>query len=403
MPLKCYTEISDLADGGAKKVVILGAGVGGLRVALNLEKKLKRGQGRIVLIDENSYHQYLYRIHEVCGLDFDEKDIIVPISRLIRGKNIEFMQMKVEGIDPAHRVVETSEGEQPFDILVVALGSHPAYYGIEGLEENSLVLNSFEATKKIRHTIEELYASAKETDQSPRIVIGGGGFTGTELAGELADWLPVLIERYGLPKPEKLATLVEAMPTILPGWSENLTERAQEVLSSRGIAMTLGDPVSRVFEDRLELKSGCEVGSDLTIWTGGVTCDPACVSDFKTMNRRICIDPYCRAEGFDDIYVVGDASCAIEAKTGNPMPPSAHIAMMQADVASHNIYASLTGGEMRRYVGERLGEIVTLGRTYAIGELWGIRLSGIPARIMKRIIHWWYVHSIGGFGLLLGL
>lgn len=390
-------------DGGAKEIVILGAGIGGLRVALRLESRLRRGLGRIVLMDENGYHQYLYRIHEICGPDYDDKDVIVPIPRLIKDKKIEFKQVKVEGIDTERRVVKTSEGEHPYDILVFALGSHPAYYGIEGLEENSLILNSYEAAKEIRKKIEALYESAKGTDQAPRIVIGGGGFTGTELAGEFTDWLPELIKRYGILKPENLATIVEAMPTILPGWEPGLTKRVQEALSLSGIEIILGDPVSRVFEDRLELKSGLEVYSDLTIWTGGVTCDPVCGSDFEMKSRRICVDPYCRAEGFDDIYVVGDASCAIEAKTGRPMAPSAHIAMVQADVVSHNIRVSLNGGEMERYVGERVGEIVTLGRTRAMGELWGIRLAGILARIMKRIIHLWYIRSIGGFRLLLGL
>jgi NADH dehydrogenase len=395
--------VKEIADRGPKDILILGAGVSGLRVALNLEKKLNKELGRIVLIDENSYHQYLYRIHEVCGLNYEEKDIIVPISRLIEDKNIEFRQMKVEGIDPERRVVETSEGQQPFDILVAALGSHTAYYGIEGLEEHSLVLSSFEAAKKIRQVIEELFASAKGTGRTPQIVIGGGGFTGTELAGELTDWLPVLINRYGLPKPENLAKLVEALPTILPGWPGDLTKRAQEVLSSRGIDVLLGDPVSRVLEDRLVLKSGQEIESDLTIWTGGVTCDPVCVSDFRTMSRRICIDDYCRAEGYEDIFVAGDTACAMEAKTGRPMPPTAHIAMVQADVVAHNIHASLTKREMKRYIGDRAGEIVTLGKTNAIGELFGIKFSGVPAKIMKRIVHWWYVRSIGGFSLLLGL
>lgn len=105
------------------------------------------------------------------------------------------------------------------------------------------------------------------------------------------------------------------------------------------------------------------------------------------MKRRIRIDDYCHAVGFDNIYVVGDVSCAIDAKTGNPLSPSAHIAMVQADVVSHHIYASLTGGERRRYIGRRVGEIVMLGRKHAVGELWGIKITGLPARIMKRVIH----------------
>lgn len=389
-------------EGREREIMILGAGIGGLRVALRLEKRLKRGMGRIILIDQNDYHQYLYRIHEVCGPDYDERDIIVPLSKVIGGKRIEFRKMRVERIDAHRRVVVTSEGEMPFDILVIALGSSPQYYGIEGLEENSLVLNSYEAAREIRRRIEELFREAGRGETPPRIVVAGGGFTGTELAGELAEWIPMLIERYGLRRPDSLLTLVEAMPHILPGWNPELSEMAEEILASKSVEIVTGDPVKRALREGLELKSGRMIHSDLTIWTGGVTCNRAVGGDFEMVKGRIRIDDYCHAWGYEDIYVVGDASCALDGETGKPLPPSAHIAMAQADVVSHNIYASLTGGKMRRYIGERVGEIVTLGRRHAIGELWGLRMKGLTARVMKKLIHLWYVHSIGGVKLLLG-
>ena len=379
-----------------KKVVILGAGIGGLRVALNLESKTTSNLCRIILLDENSYHQYLYRIHEICGLDYNEKDIIVPIRKLIYGKNIKFQMSKVKDIDPKQHVVETSRGELKFDILVIALGSHAEFYGIEGVKEHSLVLDSFESAKRMRCDVEKLFMASKGEGRAPKIVICGGGFTGTELAGELTDWLPVLFERYGFESSEKLATLVEAMSSILPGWDPDLVKRAQDVLTSRGIELMLGDPVSRVSKDGVEVKSGLKLESDLTIWTGGVTCDPACGNVFDIRSRRICIDDYCRAIGFEDIYVVGDSSCAVDAETGEPLPPSAHIAMAQADVVSHNIHASLIGGEMKRYAGKRIGEIVTLGEIDAVGNLWGKKVTGSPAKFIKRLIHWWYLFSIGG-------
>lgn len=388
-----------MKDGG-REILILGGGIGGLRVALRLERRLRPGLGRIKLIDQNDYHQYLYRIHEVCGPHYDERGIIVPFSRLLRGRRIEFRRMRVEDIDPHGGVVRTSEGEISFDILVIALGSSPQYYGIEGLEEHSMVLNSYEAAKAIRRRIEELF---KEADKEPpRIVVAGGGFTGTELAGELAEWLPTLIERHGLLRPESLLTLVEAMPRILPGWSPELSRMAEEILRSKSVEVLTGDPVERASGEGLELRSGRMIYADLIIWTGGVTCNRAVGGEFEMVKGRIKIDDYCHAWGFDDIYVVGDASCALDYETGKPLPPSAHIAMAQADVVSHNIHASLTGGGLRRYRGERVGEIVTLGRRHAVGELWGMRMKGWTARVMKRLIHLWYVHSIGGLGLLLG-
>lgn len=385
------------------RIVILGAGIGGLRVALELEKKLHSKRGKIVLVDENNYHQYLYRIHEVCGLEYEEKNIIVPLSKLIDGKNIQFKNLKVESIHTKRKFVETSRGVISYDILVIALGSHPTFFRVKGAEERSRVLNSFRSAKRIRYAVENLFKRAEGSGRLPKIVVAGGGFTGTELAGEFIDWLPVLVQRYNLPVREVLATIVEAMPNILPGWKQELSEKAQEVLNSRGIKIILGDPISTVLEDGLVLKSGRKVESDLTIWTCGVECNPVCAFQFEMASGRIKIDDYCRAIGFKEVYVVGDASCAIEAKTGLPLPPSAHIAMVQADIVSINIHASLTGGEMKRYVGNQVGEIVTLGRAYALGELLGFKLYGFLAKVMKRFIHWWYVRSIGGIRLLLRL
>jgi NADH dehydrogenase len=385
-----------------KKIVILGAGVAGLRVAQRLDRRIYPETARIILIDENDYHQYLYRIHEVCNLEYKEEDIIVPLSRLLKGKAVEFIQASVKTVDPARKIVETTSGEQSYDILVITLGSHVAYFGIEGLEENSMTLESYEASKRVRAKIRELLEREEGSRWLPKIVIGGGGFTGVELAGELADCLPVLSERHGLESQGNWFTVVEAMSTILPGWDEKQILKAQEFLQLRGVNLILDNPIVKVSTNKVELKSGTVLEPDLFIWTGGVRGDPACGMDFEIMNRRIDIDDYCRAQGFEDIYVAGDSACAVDGKTERPMPPTAHIAMVQADIVTHNIAAMLKGGEMKKYVYNRAGEIVTLGRTNAVGDLFGVKFSGWLAQFMKKVVHWWYLHSIGGFSLLLG-
>ena len=391
-----------MADQSPRKIVVLGAGVAGIRVALDLHRRISPHLARIVLIDEKDYHQYLHRIHEVCNVDYGEKDIIVPIPRLIRGRRIEFIKSVVENVDPNRRVVETADGEESFDVLVIALGSHVAYFGIEGLEENCLTLNSFEAAKEIRAKIESLFEEAA-SGRPPRIVIGGGGFTGVELAGELTDWIPTLCKRRGMEPPEHLVTVVEAMPSILPWWNPELVKRAQEVLRRRGVDLVLDEPVLKVSEGSMELRSGREMEHDLLIWTGGVRGDPACGVDFEVRGGRILIDEFCRAQGFEDIYVAGDIACAVDEETGRPVRPTAHVSMEQAKVVAHNIGASLEGGEMEEYVYRRVGEIVTLGRTNAVGELFGLNFTGSVAKLVKRLVHLWYVFSIGGFGLLLGV
>lgn len=369
-------------------------------MAQRLGRRLKPSEASIILIDENDYHQFLYRIHEVCNLEYEDKEIIVPLSRVLSVR-VDLRQASVQDIDAERKIIVTDKGEIPYDICVIALGSHVTYFGIEGLEENSMILNSFEAAKSIRARIHELFEEASETGKPPEILIGGGGFTGVELAGELSDSIPILCDRHNLESSGKCVSIVEALPTILNGWNEKQVLLAQKVLRERGIEFILDDPVSRVTNNKVEMKSGKILEPDLFVWTGGVRGDPACGLGFQLKGRRVSIDEYCRAEGYEDIFVAGDSACAVDTVSGRLMPPTAHVAMVQGDIVGENIVAKLKGSAMKKYVYNRAGEIVTLGKTNAVGDLFGFRFSGLFAKFMKKVVHWWYLHSIGGFSLLL--
>ncbi|MFC1803662.1 NAD(P)/FAD-dependent oxidoreductase [Thermoproteota archaeon] len=383
------------------RIVILGAGVAGVRISQRLERRLTPHEAQIILIDENDYHQYLYRIHEVCNLEYRDNDIIVSLSRIINMRRVDFRQASIQHIDTETKTIFTDFENVSYDVCVVALGSHVAYFGIKGLEENSMTLNSFESAKKIKARIHQLFEEAKKTGKPPKILIGGGGFTGVELAGELSDYIPILCKKYGVESSNTGITIVEALSSILPGWSEKQIIRAQNTLRARRIELILNDPIIHVSKDKVEMKSGRIIEPDLLIWTGGVRGDPACGLDFQIKNRRISIDEYCRAEGHNDIFVAGDSACAVNALNNRPMPPTAHIAMVQGDIVMNNIVAMLRETPMKKYIYTRPGEIVTLGKTNAVGDLFGFKFSGFLAKFMKNVVHWWYLYMIGGFKLIL--
>ena len=382
-----------------KSVVVLGAGVAGVRVVQGLQGRLPGGW-RLVLVDENAYHQYLYRIHEVCSAEYREEDVIVPLDKVVDMGETEFRQVKVESVDPGRRLVVTDEGEVGYDLLAVCLGSHPAYFGIEGMREHGLTLGSYEQALEIRSRVLELFKEAGATGAPVRIVIGGGGFSGVELAGELLDWLPSLYEESGVAPPGKLLTVVEAFPSVLPGWEESLSVEARRYLEGRGAEFVLDDPVTRVWEDRLETGSGSVIEHDLFIWTGGVEHDPACGLGFEVNGRRIAVDGFCRAAGHAEVFVAGDSACAVDSG-GVPQPPTAHIALAQGRVVARNVLARVRGGSMEEYRFERAGEIVTLGGSYAVGVLFGFKFRGTLARLLKKMVHYWYVATVGGLRLLL--
>ena len=249
------------------KIVILGAGVAGLRIAKKLNKTLKPNEAELLLIDQKDYHQLLYRLHKVCNYEYKEKDIIIPLNRLIR--NIPFKKTTVEKVDSESGTVKTIDGDISYDILVVAMGSHPAFFNIEGIREHSMTLGSYEEAKQIRKRIFDLFEEAEEKKVVPDIALGGAGFTGIELAGELCECLPKLYKEHGIPEPEKLFSVVEALPTILPGWNEKLIEDGTRFLEHKKVEFYLKNPVTKVGDKELHLKDGVTLEPDLFIWTGG--------------------------------------------------------------------------------------------------------------------------------------
>jgi NADH dehydrogenase len=378
-----------------KKIIVLGAGVAGLRVVQKVIPKLRQEEASVTLIDENPYHQLLYKLHEVCNKEYRENDIVIPLERLIKNLDVNFIQTSVESVDTEAKIVHTSKGDHSYDILVIALGSHPTFFNIEGILEHSMTLANYSQAIGIRARIEEIFEEAEKTGVPPNVVIGGAGFTGIELAGEMADWFPALYQKHGLEIKGPIFTMVEAFSSILPGWDEELVKKAHSFLEKKGVDIHLNDPIVNVKPKRLDLRSENKFEPDLFIWTGGVEGDPVCRSGFQIRARRIIVDDYLRHE---DLYVLGDMSCVTD-KEGKPMAPNAHIAMTQADVTAHNIVASIREKELKKYRFNHAGEVVTLGKSFAVGELFGIRLTGLPAKVMKKFIHLWYLHSIGGFKL----
>ena len=379
------------------QVVILGAGVAGLRIAKKLKRELRLGEAKMLLVDQNDYHQLLYRLHKTCNYEYNEKDIIVPLKPLIN--DTAFKKATVETINIEKNTVKTNEGDIPYDILVVAMGSHPAYFNIEGIREHSLTLSNYEKAKQIRQQVFESFEKAAKTKEPPKIVVGGAGFTGIELAGELCDCLPRLYRDHEIPEPKKILSIVEALPTILPGWDEGLVKEGTKFLESKKVDLYLNNPVVKVGDEELLLKDGTALTPDIFVWTGGVEMDPACGPGFEVRSRRIAVNEYLQPEGMENIFVAGDQACAVN-NENRSMPPNAHIAMMQADVVVSNIISKLRDRPMKKYQFGHAGEVVTFGHSYAVGEVFGINLKGLPAKIMKQFIHLWYLHSIGGFKLL---
>ncbi len=385
-----------------RRILIAGGGLGGLRVAQRLGKKLDQLQGwEILLLDENDYHQYVYLVHQVASGRTKPSEIIVPFERLLKGTKVKFRQEKVLEVDPINRVVRSNRGPLTYDILVVALGSSTEYYGIKGLQENSLTPNSVEDAVEIRSRIEDLYAQT-HNPQAINIVVGGGGAVGVELAAEVMELLERLGERQGTRDEKPNVILVEGLERLVPILYEVPSESVERKLRSLGVRIILNKFIVETDENYVVLDSGESIKKDLLVWTGGITKDAACGPPLEIDMRRLCIDKYSRAEGFEDIYIVGDSALVTDPHSGKVLPNSAHLTLQQADIVVKNVYAQIVGKPLVKFQPQHIGDIVSIGRDYAIGVLKGIRVEGLLARILNKLIHLNYVWSIGGLGLLLG-
>jgi len=369
-----------------KELVILGAGYGGLLTAIELEEKTRHLEGvEVVLVDRNDYHQYLHMSYEIVTGSKKVSDLTIPMGELLEKRKIRFVQAAVREIDLSNKAVRTDKGDLPYDKLAVALGSEPNFYHIKGAGENSFCVCSVEAAAQIRDKLKEVLAREKK----PRIVVGGGGFTGVELAGEIADEFRCCV------------TIVEGAKTLLPTWGiPEFSVKVADVLAEMGTEFVFGKSIVEVEPGSIVFDDGSQLACSLFIWTGGVQGSRvASGSGLKTgKGNRVVINEFCEAVGFPGVYVVGDCALVVDPKTGEILPQCVEIALQQAEVVAKNLYADVTGGERIAFVPKFSGLILAVGERYGIGQISGVKVEGRLAQMIKRIIHLHYVYRIAGLG-----
>lgn len=392
-----------------KNIVILGAGYGGLRTALRLEKLVHPLlDHRITLVDQNRHHQLITQLHEVAGGRTPAEEAALPLERFLGLRRIDFHQARVTGIDSSRRLVSTDRGETPFDYLVIALGSETNFFNIPGMREHSFTLKSLGDACLVQGHVHEMLAwAASQSDPQARqealtFVVGGGGFTGVELAAELAESLPRLASRYGVSAEELRLVIVEAGKTLLQGIHPLLAARATRALESKGVRLLLGSPAQSADARGVVLASGQRVASRTVIWTGGVRAVEALEKwGLPTgASGRVRVSDFLEVEGHPGVYVVGDSALVVEGATQRPAPPSAQLAVAQAETVARNIYAGITGTGPEAYSPHVTGEAVSLGPRDGVAWIGPMHFSGRPAQWLKSFIARRYLWESGGLELV---
>ncbi len=342
------------------RIVILGAGYAGMFLAIHLHQTFKgrsvgdrKGKGdgssssvEVVLIDRNPYHQLLQEIHLVAAGYRTEEEITIPITSLINGTKIRFIQSNVKEIVADDNKVVLNGSAIDYDIAVICLGSTTKYFGIEGAKTNTMPFRSIKDAIYVRDKIQSfllskspergIAAKKQSSGNNIKITIVGGGATGVSLSGAIADLIKDQEKQREnsdamLLETNLSITIVEAMPNILSGWDPKLVSKVKAILESKGIRILTNSQVSKVEHDNLILNNGSKVESSLIIWTAGIKGYEIAVSPpiDNTKDGRIIVNRYCQSDKFPNIFVIGDIA-AVKDSRGEIYPPIAQIAVREA-------------------------------------------------------------------------
>ncbi|MFC4323494.1 NAD(P)/FAD-dependent oxidoreductase [Litchfieldia salsa] len=392
------------------KIVILGAGYGGLMTATRLQKSLGVNEAEITLINKNDYHYETTWLHEASAGTLHHDRARYKVETVIDRSKVKFVKGTVTGIDKENKVVNLVEGDYQYDFLVFALGAESETFGIKGLKEHAFSISNINSARQIREHIDYQFATyaTEEEKREDRltIVVGGAGFTGIEFLGELANRIPELCKEYDVDHNSVRVICVEAAPTALPGFDPELVDYAVNHLTSRGIEFKIGTAIKEATE------TGIIVGKDedieeikaaTVVWAAGVRGSSLIeAAGFEAMRGRVKVDSNLRAPGQDDVFIIGDSSLVINEEVNRPYPPTAQIAMQQGETCAKNLTVLVRGqGELEDFTPDLKGTVCSLGEHDAIGVVFGKKVTGSTASFMKKMVDNRALFMIGGPSLVL--
>ena len=381
-----------------KRIIVAGAGFGGVAAALTLAKDpaIARSGYDIVLIDRHPRHLYTAGLYEAAAVPrgfakdaYLASSLGIPIAEIIRGRPIRFLHGAMAGLDVSgRRVVLDNGGALSYAYLVVALGSETNYFDIPGLHGYSIPLKSADDAVRLGNAIER----AAGERPSLTILVGGAGATGVELAAELINFLCVLEKEKNPTAPACRTTviLVEASEAILPGFDARSVRRASRRLAHLGVILKTGSPIIAVSKGDITLRTGERVRYDILVWTGGIIGPALCKTFGLTLSSRgtLVTDAALRAAGaVGRIFAAGDDAGFPRPRTGKPLPATAQIAVSQGIHAARNISRVIRGKPVRRFRPQKKYPFVlAIGRKYALADLASLRIGGLPGWCIKQIV-----------------
>jgi len=378
-----------------KKIVILGAGFGGMYAFKSLSKELF-SSNKVILVDKKNHFLFTPLLHEVATGSLGPQQVVEPIRSLICS-DTEFIQSSIQSIDTDKKTITTSAKKISYDILISSLGSQSYYYNITGAQEYTYTLKTLEDAVVLKNQfIKKFEQAAQETNFEKRkkilsFVIVGAGPTGVELAGEAADLFFDTFEKYYNDMyciHDVSLILVNSTERVLGMFNEKLGKYATRRLSKHHVDVRNNIRIVEVRKNSLIADTGEEIFAETIIWTAGVSAQRLITEKpvFQLEKGCIVVDEYMRAKGLDDVYIIGDMAHCLD-NNGKAYPMTAQVAKQQGMLVGENINNEYFSKPQKPFKYRERGMLASLGNYDAVAFISGISFFGLTAWFMWRTIY----------------
>lgn len=383
-----------IAKSQKERIVIIGGGFGGLKIA----ESLSRSDYQIVLIDRNNFHQFQPLFYQVATSGLEPSSIIFPYRKILqRKKNAHFRMAEVNEIDQEQNCLKTSIGEIDYDHLVIATGAGNNFFGNSNIEKYAFPMKSINESLRLRNIILERFEESlsypdEEQTQFLTFTIAGAGPTGVELAGTLAE-----MKRFVLPKdyPEldfskMKIVLIEGTDRVLNAMKVSSSEKAHFYLKQMGVEIRLSTLVKDYDGSTIQLSTGDEIHSKTLIWAAGIKGNflAGIQESSKAPGNRIKVDVTNKVEGTKNVYAIGDiAWMNADPNYPNGHPQLAQAAIQQGKRLAQNFMLVSKSKPMKPFIYKNLGAMATVGRNKAVVELPKRNFSGFFAWVVWMVVH----------------
>lgn len=381
-----------------KTIVLVGAGFAGLQVI----HKLGNVKGiNLIVIDKTNHHLFQPLLYQVASSVLSPADIAIPTRSLTTNyKNVQVILGEVQDINLGHNKVHLKNTTIQYDYLILALGAKTSYFGNEHWEEYAVGLKSLEDALKIRQKILLSFEKA-EIQQNPekaremlKFVIVGGGPTGVEMAGAIAELAHHIIRkdfRFIDPALSEIY-LIEAGPRLLPSFSEKSSIEAKKELEKRGVKVLLNTKVLNI-DDKGVYTNNQTIFTQNIIWAAGVRANSLTdkLDVEKDKAGRIIVNSFCSIPNYPNVFAIGDVACFIDEKTNKPLPGVSPVAMQQGRYVAKLIKEELRGKSRKEnFIYFDKGSMATIGRKDAVAEFAGLKISGFLGWLAWLFVHLFY-------------